>query len=248
MNSSLLSHDQVARQQLFSLHPAQENVYVEQLQHPRSAMHNLGWFSYCDAMYDLNLLRQSWVLLYRHVDSLRLQFCSGENAVIRQRVKTIDSPCNKVEFEDFSAQVAPLESALQWMQQQVDTSTDYLDGEVTKLVLIGLNENQTLLFTRVHHLMIDGLGLALLHRLLHRIYRCLEHGSSTLWLQQLPQYYPQVRQAQHQQSSESYQRSREYWLDFFNYRQPLRLNAYYQTDESFSRLAGRTHRCELPEN
>ncbi|MCJ8275110.1 MAG: amino acid adenylation domain-containing protein, partial [Psychrosphaera sp.] len=93
----------------------------------------------------------------------------------------------------------------------------------TMLVLIKLKPDQTLIFTRLHHLQIDGVGLASLHQLLHRVYRCLQSGESTQWLQQLPQYRPVVAKTQDWLTSEQYQRSEAYWCDFYSHRQQYRL-------------------------
>ncbi|MCJ8270293.1 MAG: condensation domain-containing protein, partial [Psychrosphaera sp.] len=110
------------------LHSAQENVYFEQLRYARSSMYNLGWYSLCNSHYDPELLHQSWQLLYDHLDALRMQICVADDGSVEQIFKA-PAPVNTVlGVKDFSDVESPLNSAMQWIGQQVDQPCGYLNG------------------------------------------------------------------------------------------------------------------------
>ncbi|NQZ13063.1 MAG: AMP-binding protein, partial [Algicola sp.] len=236
-----LELDSTADSQSFALHPAQENIYFEQILHPESSIYHTGLYTVCDKHYDLVLLQQAWGLLYRHIDALRLVFSEADDGLLVQAVKGSDSQCGSVDTRDFSHHESPLDSAMQWMQQQVDGPMDYLGGETAELTLVNVDPDNLFLFTRVHHLIIDGVAIYLLHRHLHEVYRCLETDSPTTWLADIQQYAPMVQSARDYLDSKKYTRSKNHWTEFFQNRDILRLTPYYQSNENKT-MSGETTR------
>ncbi|PCK04008.1 MAG: non-ribosomal peptide synthetase, partial [Alteromonadaceae bacterium] len=222
----------------FALHPAQENVYFDQMLHPTRAMYTLGWYTHCEQAYDLAVLQQSWQLLFGFVDALRLTFSVRVDGMPVQCIQGTNAASQKVTVQDFSDQAQPLDSAITWMQEQVDICMDFLAGQTVEIALIQLAPEHTLVFTRFHHLVMDGVGAARLHQVVHQVYSCLQAGASTQWLQDIPQYVDVVRGARDYLNSEHYQQSKSYWSEFFNHREVHRLNDYYKRAGSASKYVG----------
>ncbi|NQZ12277.1 MAG: AMP-binding protein, partial [Algicola sp.] len=223
MPSAQPMYHKVSLIQPFALHPAQQDVYFSQLLRPQSPTYNIGWYTVAQTNLDLALLQQSWRLLYRHVDALRLQIITADDVLPMQIVKAVDTECVLVETADFSNQTQPFDAALLWIEQQIEKTSAYLDSDAMRVVLIRLGEQQSMIFTCIHHLMIDGMGCARLHQLLQQTYQCLQNGESTAWMQHIPQYENVVNKAQVYLASERYQKNQAYWQHFCQSRQLHRL-------------------------
>ncbi|NQZ12191.1 MAG: hypothetical protein HRT35_33990, partial [Algicola sp.] len=225
---------------LFELHPAQQNVYFEQLIHPDSPMHNIGLYTDGERPLQLDILQRSWALLYQHMDALRLTFCQGDDGMVMQSVKPSDSHCQVAKFIDFSDHRQPLQSAKQWMQQQLDTPMDYLGGQTCTIALVQLSAEKSLIFNCFHHLNIDGVGFYVLHHWLYRVYETLAAGEQTgerlaeltADLEQVPQYIDSVQLAHKYLESDRYQQDKRHWRDFVSDKPVLRLTPVASRVES----------------
>jgi hypothetical protein len=222
----------LADSQSFALHPAQQNIYFEQLLYPDSPVYNLGWYTLTTQPYDLTRLQQSWDWLTQHLDALRLVIIKDDDDMPMQSIKAQTSETVGVQMMDFTKAEQPLEQAKMWMQQQLDQSLGFIGGQTCQVALIALNSQQSVVFTRFHHLVIDSAGVYQLHRHLHHLYHCLSNNLSIHWLASLPQYAAALNSAHQYLNSPDYQQDKAYWVDFMANRQSHRLTAYYSISGS----------------
>ncbi|MGF1756724.1 amino acid adenylation domain-containing protein [Photobacterium sagamiensis] len=237
---------------LFIFHPAQESVYFEQQLHPDSPMYNIGGYQVIDHLYDIPILQRSWRCLCEKLDSLRLNIVLSSNSAPRQYVDPTSLKPVLLEYLDFSDSATAHDDAQTWMQHHFDTPMDYLNGERHQIALLKIAPQKYYLFTRFHHLFIDGLGLYRLYERLHQVYHSIRCGESLSWLDNLPQYQEQVINMCEYLNSFRYQKDKAYWQNLLTGNDVTRLPRYYHhcgsreyRNEFSVSLADRLHRyCE----
>ncbi|MDX7988706.1 amino acid adenylation domain-containing protein [Xenorhabdus sp. 12] len=214
---------------LYNLHPAQEDVFYEQTLYKDTSLHNIGWYTLMEDDVDIAILQQAWDLLHQHIDALRLHISIDGNHEVRQFIEN-KSNASSITFHDFSNQPAAAEKADLWIQQQVDTPNDFLNGPLYQASLILITNKKYYFFTKFHHIIIDGLGLFRLHQYVHQLYFCLKAGTSTAWLSEIPQYLDSVTQARAYLTSYNYEQDNNYWCHFLKEHEPQQLIPYYQNN------------------
>ncbi|PCK03891.1 MAG: hypothetical protein COA42_19600, partial [Alteromonadaceae bacterium] len=91
---------------LIDLHPAQKNVYFDQIIDPDSPKYNIGNYQVIECDMDVSICRQAWGLLYQHMDALRLNFVAQDNGLPMQFIRSTEVP-PELELIDFSQFSAP---------------------------------------------------------------------------------------------------------------------------------------------
>ncbi|MGW3007697.1 amino acid adenylation domain-containing protein [Streptomyces sp. NPDC001219] len=79
---------------------------------------------------------------------------------------------------DLQREPAPMAAALDWMQADLPHPLDLENGPAFRTAFLRLSEDRVCWYLLVHHLVVDGFGLALFARRLGEIYAALERGES----------------------------------------------------------------------
>ncbi|PCK01012.1 MAG: non-ribosomal peptide synthetase, partial [Alteromonadaceae bacterium] len=208
-----------------ALHPAQENIFFEQILCPQSPMYNLGVLTTCAQDYDSQILEQAWCLLYQNLDALRcvIQQPGDGDGQPQQTFEAASARPKRIEQLDFSDQLKPKVQADAWIQTQVDTCMDYLGGEASRVALIQLAPKQSLIYLQMHHVIVDAIGIYQLLQWLERLYVCCRDGLPKDWLFQAPQYLPAVKKSRSYLDSQRYQQDKTYWQRFLTEHKSYRL-------------------------
>ncbi|WP_167376273.1 non-ribosomal peptide synthetase [Xenorhabdus vietnamensis] len=218
---------------LYDLHPAQEDVFNEQVLHGNIPQHNLGWYTLMEGEVDIAILQQVWVLLYQHVDILRLHISVNSDNETIQYIQTQSDP-ESVIFHDFAIHPEPEKKAKLWMQQQIDQPINFPNEILYQASLIRITSEKYYFFTKFHHIIIDGVGIFRLHEYIHKLYTCLKNGASTTWLSEIPQYLDTVEKAKEYLNSSDYEKDKKYWHSFLTKNDIHQLTPYYQNNGSGS--------------
>ncbi|WP_246545176.1 non-ribosomal peptide synthetase, partial [Photorhabdus hainanensis] len=212
---------------LYSLHPSQEDVFYEQVLYENSPIHSLGWYTLIEKNVDIVILQKVWNLLYQHIDMLRLRISINSNNEAIQYIQNQSTP-ELIKYYDVSMQLDPEKKAYLWMKQQVGIPIDYLKETPYQVTLIRLDNEKHYFFTKFHHIMIDGVGLYRLHEYAHKLYKCLENGTSTIWLSEIPQYLTTIIKSRKYLNSTQYEKDKSYWFDFLKQKEIHQLTPCYQ--------------------
>ncbi|WP_275361909.1 condensation domain-containing protein [Xenorhabdus bovienii] len=224
---------------LHHLHPAQENVFYEQLLYENSPIHTLKWYTLIEENVDITLLKKTLNLLYQYIDTLRLRiFINADNEAV-QYVQEQSTPTLINEY-DVSKLPDPENRALLWMKQQNNTAIDYLNEIPYQFTLIRLANEKYYFFTTFHHIFIDGVGLYRFHEYVYKLYTCLKNRTSTAWLSEIPQYLTAVKKARTYLNNFDYEDDKNYWLDF------LRKNEIHQLTPYYHNIGNDSHTLTLP--
>ncbi|NRD72647.1 amino acid adenylation domain-containing protein [Shewanella sp. VB17] len=218
------------------LHPAQEDIYYDQILNHQSPKNNLGGYTTIEDV-DICILQQAWVLLHAHLDALQLKITTDGDGSPLQYIQHDKVP-SLVGFHDLSLMDDAKNTALEWMQQQVDTYMDYLGDELNKISLIKLSANSYYIFIKAHHIMNDGVGIYRLHEYLHRLYQDIEQGNSTDWLLDIPQFKEAVLVKSEYLNSSKYAQDKTYWQELLKQHESHKLPTRYPlTDNAICTLA-----------
>ncbi|MBD2812331.1 non-ribosomal peptide synthetase, partial [Xenorhabdus sp. Vera] len=211
---------------LHHLHPAQENVFYEQILYENSPIHTLGWYTLLEENIDITLLQKVWDLLHQHIDILRLRiFINSDNEAI-QYIQEQSTPVLINEY-NVSRLPDPENSAFLWMKQQTNTPINYLNETSYQITLIRLSNEKNYFFTTFHHILIDSLGLYRLHEYVYKLYACIKNRTSTAWLAEIPQYLIAVKKSREYLNNFNYEDDENYWLDFLKKNEIHQLTPYY---------------------
>ncbi|WP_299009149.1 non-ribosomal peptide synthetase, partial [uncultured Shewanella sp.] len=213
---------------LFPFHCAQENVYFEQVISPTSPMYNIGCYSEVHKAYDLPKLQQAWQLLIDHADALRLELVQQGDGAPLQRVLPKGSKVGNIAFIDFSNKHNPFKKANQWMVRQYGKAFHLERGERYQLAVLKLSAKKYYLFSRFHHLFVDGIGVYRIYEQLNYIYSKILINQSPHFIHYLPQYEVEVKKSHAYLQSNRYQRDKAYWQAFLKNKTPTYLPQYYK--------------------
>ncbi|WP_041382956.1 non-ribosomal peptide synthetase [Photorhabdus asymbiotica] len=216
---------------LYSLHPSQEDVFYEQVLYENSPIHSLGWYTLIEKNIDMVILQKVWNLLYQHIDMLRLRISINSDNEAIQYIQNQRTP-ELIKYYDVSMQLDSEKKAYLWMKQQIGIPIDYLKETPYQVTLIRLDNEKYYFFTKFHHIMIDGVGLYRLHEYVHKLYTCIENGTSITWLSEIPQYLTTIIKSRKYFNSTQYEKDKSYWFDFLKKKEIHQLTPCYQNTGS----------------
>lgn len=210
---------------MFSLHPAQENIYFDQIRQPDEALYNIGAYQIVSFEIDVNLIRHCWTLLHQHLDAFRLmlgeQTDSAPKQYIRDQVEAI------LIERDFSNDLAPEKAAQCWMNTQLIEPMDFLSGQTVSAALLKVAKNKHYLFLCFHHIVIDGVGVTVMLDYLYKLYDDMIRQEDISWLSDIPQYRPHAEKAASYLDSHRYEKDRDYWRKKICYKHHTRLSPHH---------------------
>ncbi|WP_244589913.1 condensation domain-containing protein, partial [Xenorhabdus budapestensis] len=212
---------------LYPLHPSQEDVFYEQALYENNPIHNLNWYTVIEEEVDIALLQKVWNVLHQHIDMLRLRISVNSDNEAIQYIEEQSIP-ETIIFHDVAMQAEPEKSAILWMQQQLEIPMDYLKETPYQIFLIRLADENYYFFTKIHHIMIDGVGLYRLHKYVHKLYKCFKDSTSIAWLSDIPQYLTTITKAREYLSTLHYEEDKNYWLNFLKENEIHQLTPYYK--------------------
>ncbi|MFI5678693.1 amino acid adenylation domain-containing protein [Streptomyces cellulosae] len=95
-------------------------------------------------------------------------------------------PAWHIPVVDLQREPAPMAAALDWMRADIPRPLDLENGPAFRTAFLRLSEDRVCWYLLVHHLVVDGFGLALFARRLGDIYAALERGESPKPAHQVP--------------------------------------------------------------
>ncbi|GAA3298907.1 hypothetical protein GCM10020295_35700 [Streptomyces cinereospinus] len=87
-------------------------------------------------------------------------------------------PAWHIPVVDLQREPVPMAAALDWMRADIPRPLDLENGPAFRTAFLRLAEDRVCWYLLVHHLVVDGFGLALFARRLGEIYAALERGES----------------------------------------------------------------------
>jgi amino acid adenylation domain-containing protein len=192
----------------FPLHPAQREVYVDQLLHIDSPQYNIGGYIVLKGGLDVGKFHEAVGSLPLVFDAFKMRFDLNEPDFVHQ-LNTEFNECELIEA-DFSTQTNPEAEAKIWMQHTFSISFN-LTGDTLPFehYLIKITDNEHWFLMKYHHLITDGYGVGVSVEYLAKKYRSLVVGQPFIF--EAPSYQVETVRANEYYNSESYKRDGDYW-------------------------------------
>lgn len=191
----------------------QRDIWFDQILHRELPLYNIGGHVYLPGRIDPERFRRAAALLVRKHDSLRIQLTGKRdgNGVPHQTIVPPFEP--RLELHDFSAEDAPVDSAMAWMQRRFVEPFTLQDAPLFRFDLVRTSEQEFYWLMQYHHLVADGWGMALLTRSLGDLYTSLERGVSASL--DSPSYLEYLARDQEYAVSQRFTEHRAYWKEQF---------------------------------
>jgi surfactin family lipopeptide synthetase A len=193
---------------ILPLHPAQKDIYVDQLGSPQRPNYNVGGYVRLAGPLQVAGFLQAADAAAAQADVLRTRV----DADSRQPVAYIAGqpsvpPTAQL---DFSWHQAPPQAAQQWMQDRMDTPFALEKDQVLfEQYLLKIAGEEYLYYFRVHHLLYDGYCYRLWLNYIADMYRRLPEGTDTP--APMPSYTSAVLAANDYYHSAAYAAHARYW-------------------------------------
>ncbi|MCL1127358.1 non-ribosomal peptide synthetase [Shewanella surugensis] len=210
---------------LFSLHPAQDNVWYDQRVYSYNPQYNITWYQVLDEAVDLSRLKQAWKKVVTDCDALRLDIQAQADGLPKQRVLPPEQIITEITALDFSGQVTD-QAAQAWMRAQCEHVFDVERGERYQLALLKIESGRYYLFFCFHHLFIDAMCVCLICEQMLSAYQTLTAAAPSQ-MKALPDYRLVAEKAANYLLSNRYNRDQDYWQQFLQQHEMSRLPRLY---------------------
>lgn len=195
------------------LHPAQQEVYYDQLVNPNSPHYNTGGYVIIRGELNKTLLQQVVAQAPAVFDVLRLAFdYSQPTPACRFAQEFEPLPLPTIDFRGFDD---PANEARRWMQNRFDQPFDLQAGMLMEQALLVVADGEHWWFNRYHHLITDASGFAIGANFVARSYTALSLGLPLPSADEYPPYEAEISASAAYQQSPMYPRDRAYWTAKF---------------------------------
>ncbi|KUJ69095.1 hypothetical protein ACZ90_14750 [Streptomyces albus subsp. albus] len=141
-----------------------------------NAVFHAGGFVEIHGAVDKGLFETAMRQVVGEAEALRVRFTEGDAGPL-QRVIPFDARNDwPIHSLDFRGEPDPMAAARRWMDTELGTPVDLAEGALFRFALIELGAHHYLWYYRYHHIVMDGLGAALITRRLARVYTDLAQG------------------------------------------------------------------------
>ncbi|WP_413668448.1 amino acid adenylation domain-containing protein [Mucilaginibacter sp. Mucisp86] len=192
----------------FPLHPAQREIYINQLLNMDSPQYNIGGYIVLKGNLDVEKFHEAVGSLPLVFDAFKMRFDLSEPDFIYQ----LNSEFNECELieADFSTQANPEAEVKIWMQHIFGIPFN-LTGDTLPFehYLIKIADNEHWFLMKYHHLIIDGYGVGVSVEYLAKKYRSLVAGEPFVF--NALSYQSETVRANEYYNSESYKKDGDYW-------------------------------------
>lgn len=189
---------------------AQSWVWYAQNADPDNPVYKAAEYIDIDGSIDLSLLRSAVRQAVEDTGALRARFGADEDGTPWQEV--VDQLSWPFPVVDLRQAADPWTAAREWMSTDLERPMDLTSAPLFSFAVLRISEQRSLVYFGVHHVLLDGYGLALFLQRVAEVYSALEQDQqvppSTLGtLAQL------VEDDLQYQRSERFVQDRQFWME-----------------------------------
>ncbi|KUJ41274.1 hypothetical protein ACZ90_68030 [Streptomyces albus subsp. albus] len=161
------------RRESWPLLAAQQGIWFAQSLDPASTAYSISDCLDIHGAVDPDLMTAAHAQVEREAEAMRLRFTVGEDGPLQYLDPSTRSPLHHL---DLSTEPDPVAAAEAWMAADMAGPVDLLHDPPCTTALFRIAENRYTLYRRVHHAVLDGWSLALLHNRTAAVYTALAEG------------------------------------------------------------------------
>ncbi|HEV8084266.1 MAG TPA: amino acid adenylation domain-containing protein [Chitinophagaceae bacterium] len=195
---------------IFPLHPAQQDVYTDQLLDTKSPHYNIGGYIKLKGALNTELFYQAVGSGAKVFDAFKMRF----DLNLPEPVFFIDQNCNKLEMGDldFSDGDNVEVNAVEWMQNRFNKPfVIEKHAPLYEHYLLKISDEEHWFFGKYHHLITDGYGFVVWVQYLAQKYKSLIAGDNRQF--EFNTYIDEANKASQYRNSSSYAEDGNYWED-----------------------------------
>ncbi|MEJ6981955.1 non-ribosomal peptide synthase/polyketide synthase [Pedobacter sp. P351] len=194
----------------FSLHPAQQEIYTDQLLNTSSPLYNIGGYIVLKGNLDRNKFHEVIKSAPEVLDFFKLRFNFREPDFLVYYDENYKD-CQYSEL-DFSSEDNPEARAVNWAQERLNTPF-VLDKESLPFeqCLLKISETEHWFFGKYHHLITDGYGFIVWIQYIAGKYNSLMSGEDRNF--SFPLYRDEAIKARQYLNSPEYEADAVYWKE-----------------------------------
>ncbi|NSL87163.1 amino acid adenylation domain-containing protein [Chitinophaga sp. Mgbs1] len=219
----------------FVLHPAQQDIYVDQLIHPDSPRYIVTGYLILNGAFSMEAFKKALHIVNSGHDIFAMSFDLAD----QQPIGYVADKTNPgtLGYQDYRQQKDPEESARQWIQEQGNIPFRLQEGsKLFEHCLIRISEECYWYYFRFHHLLIDGIGYQVWLNAIAEKYRQVVAGDipDTTY----PSYATEIADMLPFYSSDEYQRQLQYWTRKLKNRPAKLFTFKYNNAETGGKTSG----------
>ncbi|WP_422775841.1 amino acid adenylation domain-containing protein [Pseudomonas mediterranea] len=184
----------------------QQGIWLDQIAHPDLPYYNIGMSLEIKGEIDIPLFEKAIELVANNHDALRLSF-SHEGGIGRQRV--LPEVTVKLDVVEFSEAEADAGLAMEYLRNAFRQPFPELTGQLWEARMVRCGPNRHYWLNRYHHLVTDGIGVALIGHAVGAAYNGLLAGNDEV--AQGHSYLSFLEDDRAYLQSSRYERDREFW-------------------------------------
>ncbi|MEO6546899.1 MAG: amino acid adenylation domain-containing protein [Ferruginibacter sp.] len=196
------------RKAILPLHPAQQDVYTDQLINAKSPHYNIGGYVKLIGSFSAKRFHEVINSTHEVFDAFRLRFdletteplCYFDRGYEKSQIPEID----------FSTHGNPADEALSWMQNRFNKPLLILENALPfEEYLLRIADNEYWFFGKYHHLITDGYGFTVFLKYVAQKYKSLSEGEDVVF--SFPSYAEEISSAAAYFSSADFAQDKIYW-------------------------------------
>ncbi|MGO1182820.1 MAG: amino acid adenylation domain-containing protein [Micrococcaceae bacterium] len=158
------------------LTPAQRGIWYAQQLDPGNATYQIGQYLDVRGKLDPQMLGIALTKVVADVDSLHMRFAADQNGpyATAHPPSPNDSLLEVVDLRDESNAQKAVGHALARMDAEMTTARDIAGIDLFGSVLFRIDDDRSLVFQRIHHIMLDGYSAVVVLHYLARLYTALD--------------------------------------------------------------------------
>jgi amino acid adenylation domain-containing protein len=204
---------------------AQSGIWYAQSLDPASTFYSISDYLDIRGPIDPALMRAAHQRVVAETEALRLRFTQTEQGPAQYIDPSIGSA---LDYRDVSSEQRPAAAAVACMRAVMAEPPDLLKGTgLYSAALFRLAPDRFMLFQHVHHILLDGWSLILLHNRIAAVYSALASGQS-VERDSFPPLRLLLENEAAYRSSTRMDRDRQYWASYLkDADEPVRLSGRY---------------------
>ncbi|MGI6114403.1 MAG: non-ribosomal peptide synthetase, partial [Mahellales bacterium] len=190
-------------------HPQQRIWYTEKF-FPGTSIGNITGTFKIKGDLDYQLLEKTINILIRENKALRIHIVEKDGKPM-QCIKEYEY--KKIDFFDLSRYSE--EEIDEWAVKQAEIPFVLEDSDLYYFAIIKINDNQSGIFMKIHHLVIDAWSIVQLTNKITEYYNALREGKE-ICVDNAPSYIDYIKSEQEYKRSERFKKDKQYWNNMFD--------------------------------
>jgi FkbH-like protein len=194
----------------FLLHPAQQDVFIDQLINENSPQYNIGGYIIIKGKLNKSILHQAINSAPLVFDAFKMRFDANAPGLIGYIDE--DYEVFKLIEKDLSNELNASEAVMKWMQHKMNEHFAMVKSNcLFEQILFKLSDDEHWLFGRFHHLIMDGFGFVIWMQYMSDKYNSLLSLSPVAF--SFPSYLEAAAVANSDNNSANVTANNDYWKE-----------------------------------